>query len=512
MANNLGIRNRRLPALLLTLLLVFSFSAYFSPATAQPVTKESLVNIGPVWIKVTVTLPTELVATDEYQVPVTILITEVEGAGLKVFYLKGLRITIGDTSTLEVVPDTPYSLSPGRPVSLTVKLTPRFFASQMVPGDRKDTTIKIDLSYYFEMNDGSSSMGFYSAFTSIPVRVIAPRTYVYVEPYLKTDYDPFYIVRFYVDIWVKGEGFIENAQAEISGAPVQCYLLTTGKMNVEEKRTLEFLMNVSKLGPFARSQYSVTVKVTAVTPWGYTYSYSFPLNLVIKPVRETKVNLPSTVVANTYVPVSFTLNPPLDKDEQATVSIMFENQPVYSGDFAPTVYASFPQGEGTVTVKIDSNKYSPSIVKLQVKSTTVQPRANLQVTANTLVIRVSPLYTSSNVEVRVTDQSGATVLATTLPDTAFTKTPVTIEGAATSEGVATLPLSLNPGNYKITVTYNTPAGQATASTSYTVQGAGGGTASPTPSLPILPILIIVVVVVIAVVLIVIIRRRRAETE
>jgi hypothetical protein len=114
-------------------------------------------------------------------------------------------------------------------------------------------------------------------------------------------------------IMVDGEGFRENAQAEISGAPVKCYLLTTGKMNAREKRTLEFLMNVSKLGPFARNQYSVTAEVTAVTPWGYTYSYSFPLNLVIKPVRETKVNLPSTVVANTYVPVSFALNPRLTR-------------------------------------------------------------------------------------------------------------------------------------------------------------------------------------------------------
>ncbi|MCC6049742.1 MAG: hypothetical protein LM580_03495, partial [Thermofilum sp.] len=85
---------------------------------AQPVQKEALVKVGPVWLKVSVSMPSELVAANEYTAQVTVLMTEVEG-DLKSFYLKGLRFTL-DTSVMEYVPDAPITLSPGRAAALSV--------------------------------------------------------------------------------------------------------------------------------------------------------------------------------------------------------------------------------------------------------------------------------------------------------------------------------------------------------------------------------------------------------
>ncbi|ABL78323.1 hypothetical protein [Thermofilum pendens] len=495
--------------ILVVLLLLVVFAAP-QPAFSQQTQKESLVKIGPIWLKVSVKVPSELVATNEYEVPVTVTITEVEG-DLKVFYLKALRFTV-DTSVYEYVPDTPIPLSLGRQAYLSVKLTPRFFASQMAPGDVKDTSLRIDLSYYYEaVPKGGSPIqesGYYSAFTSIPVRVIAPKTYVYVEPYLKIDYEP-YVVRFFVDIWVQGEGYIENAQAQVEGAPVQCYLLTTGRMNVNERRTLEFLMNVSKLGPFVKSQYSVQVKVAATTPWGYTYTYVYPLSLSIKPVREAKVSAPSTVVAGAYVPISIALTPPVEKDEQATVTVYWGGQPVYSGSFSPTIYAAFPEGEAQVAVKVDSNKYSPVTSRFTVKSVRVEPKVSLQVTAGTLVVRVSPLYQNSNVDVKVVGSGGAVVFATSLPDASFSKTPTSIDGASAVEGTATLPLSLDPGSYQVVATYNSPWGSKTQTVTYTVPGATAG-AQEAPGALFQPIILVAIVAVVAIVIVVVVIRRRRE--
>ena len=145
-------------------------------AHSQLARKEALVKINLVWLKVSVSIPQELIATREYSIPVTVRVIEVEG-DLKVFYLKGIRILL-DNSLLEYVPDTPVLLRAGETQTLEVKITPRFFAQQMAPGDVKDSSMRIDISYYSEVvsKDGVLTVdsGYYSVFASIPVRVVAP--------------------------------------------------------------------------------------------------------------------------------------------------------------------------------------------------------------------------------------------------------------------------------------------------------------------------------------------------
>ncbi len=474
---------------------------------AQPVQKETLVKIGPVWLKVTVSTPSELVAANEYAVQITVLITEVDG-DLRVFYLKGLRFTL-DSSVMEYVPDTPITLTPGRAATLSVKLTPKFFAAQMVPGDVKDTSLRIDLSYYYEATPKGGApaqeSGYYSAFASIPVRVIAPKTYVYVQPSMNTTYEP-YIIRFFVDVWVSGEGYIENARAEVSGAPVQCYLLTTGRVNVGEKKRLEFLMNVSQLGPFSRSQYSVTLTVSAMTPWGYVYTYSFPITLTVKPVREVGVSAPSPAVANALVPLTVALNPPLDRDEQANVYVYWGDRLVYSGAYSQTVYAAFPEGEGAVTVKVESNKYAPSTARTTLKTVTVaEPKVSAFISGSVVSFSVAPLYQGATVSVRAVDSSGNVAFSTTLPVTALSRNPTTIDGATALQGSGTVPLNLNPGSYTIVVTYNTGSASKSATVAYEVPGAPTQLAG----LPIpLPVLVIVIAGAAAAVAVLLLLRRR----
>ena len=458
---------------------------------AQPVQKETLVKIGPVWLKVAVSMPSELVAANEYVVQVSVLIIEVDG-NLKVFYLKGLRFTL-DSSMMEYVPDTPITLSLGRAATLSVKLTPRFFAAQMVPGDVKDTSLRIDLSYYYEATskDGrpEQESGYYSAFASIPVRVITPKTYVYVQPSMNTTYEP-YIIRFYVDVWASGEGYIENARAQVSGAPVQCYLLTTGRVNVGEKKRLEFLMNVSQLGPFAKSQYSVTLTVSAMTPWGYTYTYNFPITLTVKPVREVGVSAPSPAVANALVSLTVALNPPLERDEQANVYVYWGDRLVYSGAYSQTVYVAFPEGEGTVTVKVESNKYAPSTARTTLKTVAVaEPKVSAFITGFAVSFSVAPLYQGATVNVRAVDSNGNVAFSTTLPATTLSRSPTTVEGAAALQGSGTVPLDLSPGSYTIVVTYNTGSASRSTSVAYEVPGATAQLPGLMIPLPVLAVVI-----------------------
>ena len=478
---------------------------------AQPVLKEALVKVGLVWLKVTVSMPSELIAANEYTAQVTVLMTEVEG-DLRSFYLKGLRFTL-DTSVMEYVPDTPITLSLGRAATLSVKLTPKFFAAQMVPGDVKDTSLRIDLSYYYSASKGGATVeesGYYSAFASIPVRVIAPKTYVYVQPSMNTTYEP-YIIRFFVDVWVSGEGYIENARAEVSGAPVQCYLLTTGRVNVGDKKRLEFLMNVSQLGPFAKSQYSVTLTVSAMTPWGYVYTYSFPITLTVKPVREVSVSAPSPAVANALVPLTVALNPPLDRDEQANVYVYWGDRLVYSGAYSQTIYVAFPEGEGTVTVKVESNKYAPSTARTALKTVAVtEPKVSAFISGSAVSFSVAPLYQGATVNVRAVDSSGNVAFSTTLPVAALSRNPTTIDGATALQGSGTVPLDLGPGSYTITVTYNTGFASKSATVAYEVPGAPAQIA---PSLPIpLPLLLIVIAGAAAAIAVVLLVRRRGGEE
>lgn len=476
---------------------------------AQPVQKEALVKVGPVWLKVSVSMPSELVAANEYTVQVTVLMTEVEG-DLKVFHLKGLRFTL-DTSVMEYVPDVPITLSPGRAAALSVKLTPKFFAAQMVPGDVKDTSLRIDLSYYYSVSKGGAALeeaGYYSAFASIPVRVIAPKTYVYVQPSMNVTYEP-YVIRFFVDVWVSGEGYIENARAEVSGAPVQCYLLTTGRVNVGERRRLEFVMNVSRLGPFARSQYSVTLTVTATTPWGYAYTYSYPLTLTVKPVREVSASLPSPAVANALVPLTVALNPPLERDEQATVYVYWGGRLIHSGAYSQTVHVALPEGEGTVTVRVESSKYAPATASLTVKTVPVaSPRVSAFVAGSAVSFTVAPLYPGATVEVKAVDSGGNVAFSTVLPAASLSRSPTTVDGAAALQGAGTVPLDLNPGSYTIVVTYNTGSASRSATVAYEVPGAPTALPIPIP----LPVLVVIAAGAAAAVAALLLLRRRGGGE
>ena len=436
---------------------------------AQTVRKETLVKINILWLKVSVELPAELVATKEYSIPVTLRITEVEGS-LKVFYLKGLRFSL-DSGVLEYVPDTPVLLQLGSEETITVKLEPKFFASNMAPGDVKDASLRVDLSYYMEATDYNGrriyESGYYSVFASIPVRVVAPRTYVYVQPSLNVTYEP-YIVNFTVRIWVEGEGFVENAKMTVEGAPVQCYLLTTGKIKAGESRTLWTVMNVTELGPFARNRYTVTVSVTAVTPWGYTYTYSFPLALELKPTREAEVSAPSVAAAYALIPVSLILNPPPQKGEQVTVTVSWNGKRVYSGSYSRTLYLSLPEGEGELRVRVTSDLYTPATASARLKTVSVEPVVTAYMSESTVNFRAAPVYPGATIEVKVYGEDGSVVESFVVPVEALPRRTTNIKGAVATEAFGSRTLDLKPGKYTIAVTYATSMGAKAATLKYEV--------------------------------------------
>ena len=482
-----------------------------APAHGQVVKKEALVKINLVWLKVSVSIPQELVATKEYSIPITVRITEVEG-DLKVFYLKGIRILL-DNSLLEYVPDTPALLRVGEVQTLDVKITPRFFAQQMAPGDVKDSSMRIDISYYSEVvsKDGQLAVdsGYYSVFASIPVRVVAPRTYVYVQPSLAEVYEP-YLVIFNVRLWVEGEGFIENARVEVSGIPVQCYLLTTGRVNAGESKIVSTLANITELGPFAKTRYSAEVKVTAVTPWGYVYTYSYPVTIEVRPLRKAQVSAPALAAADALTPISITLTPPQESGESITVAAYWNRQLVYSGGFSPTIYVTLPEGEGELVVRVESTKYTPATASAKVKAISVKPRVSAWLTGSTLQFQAAPLYPGSTVEVKVLDSSGNILASSVYPADALPRRAVEVDGATTVGVSGSHPLDLKPGDYTIVVTYNSKAGSVAAPpVPYQVSLAGPAGLGPLEVLLAQPILLVVIIAVPAVaVVIILIRRRR----
>jgi hypothetical protein len=477
-------------------------------AYSQVTRKEALVKINWVWLKVGVTIPQELVATREYSIPITVRITEVEG-DLKVFYLKGIRIIL-DNSLLEYVPDTPVMLRLGEMQTLEVKMTPRFFAQQMAPGDVKDSSMRIDISYYSEVVPKSGTLeidsGYYSVFASIPVRVVAPRTYVYVQPSLTEVYEP-YLVIINVKLWVEGEGFIENARVEISGLPVQCYLLTTGRVNAGESKVVSTLANITELGPFAKTRYNAEVKVTAVTPWGYVYSYSYPVTIEVRPLRKAQVSAPALVVADAPAPISITLTPPQESGESITVTAYWNRQLVYSGSFSPTIYVALPEGEGELTVRVESTKFTPATASARVKSVSAKPEVSAWLTGSTLQFQAVPFYPGSTVEVRVLDSAGNIVASSVYPADTLPRRTMELKGATTTGVSGSHPLDLKPGVYTITVVYNSKMGSVTAPpVSYQVSLTGQAGLGLLGEQPVLLIAIFAIPAV--AVVIVLLRRRR----
>ncbi|MEM1508304.1 MAG: hypothetical protein QW291_02380 [Thermofilaceae archaeon] len=488
----------------------FLFLSLLTPlAYTQIIQKEALVKIDLVWLKVGVTIPQELVATREYTLPITVRITEVEG-DLKVFYLKGIRFLL-DNSLLEYVPDTPVLLRVGETQTLSVKITPKFFAQQMAPGDIRDSSLRIDISYYSEVTPKAgqtiANSGYYSVFASIPVTVLAPMTYVHVQPSLSESYEP-YVITFNVKVWVGGEGFIENAKVEVTGAPVQCYLLTTGKIHAGESKVISTLMNVSELGLFAKTKYSAEVKVSATTPWGYIYSYSYPVTIEVRPIRKAQVTAPSLAVANSLTPVTVTLVPPQESGESVTATVYWNKQLVYSGSYSSTLYVSLPEGEGELIVRVDSNKYTPATASTKLTTVAAQPKVSAWVTGSTLQFQAAPLYSGAVVEVRITDSTGSVVASNVYPAETLPKRTTDVNGATAIGVSGNYPLDLKPGSYTITVSYTSRMGSATSpSIIYEV-------ASPSSPLSILellttqPLLLIGLIAAVVIVIVVIAIRRR----
>ena len=445
-------------------------------AAAPGRVKEALVKFGDVvWVKVSVEVPEELVATREYEVPITVRVVEVDGE-LEKFFVKGLKIKLG-SSVMEYVPDKPEMLTAGGVKEFRVKLEPRFFAAQMAPGDVNYEDMRIDFAYYLEATRGEGAQeviesGLYTVFASIPVKVVAPRTYVYVQPRLNVTYEP-YVVNFTVRIWVEGEGFIENARVEVKGAPVQCYLLTTGRMEAGESRLLWTVMNVSELGPFAQDRYNVILTVAAVTPWGYTYTYSYPLKLELKKLRRVEAQVPSVVAAGALFPMRISLTPPPGKGETVSVTIAWRGRQVYSGPYRSLIYAAVDgEGEGVLTVRVSSNKYAPATTRLRVKAVKVEPKLTAGLSGDAVYFRVTPLIAGSTVEVKAVDENGAVVFSRLFPAESLSKAPVSVEGASATSGTGSAVLDLEPGRYTVMVAYRTPLGVKSTAFGYEVASRG----------------------------------------
>jgi len=139
-----------------------------------------------------------------------------------------------------------------------------------------------------------------------------------------------------------------------------------------------------------------------------------------------------------------------------------------------------------------------------------EPKVSAFIAGSAVSFSVAPLYQGATVNVRAVDSSGNVAFSTTLPATALSRNPTTIDGATALQGSGTVPLDLGPGSYTITVTYNTGFASKSATIAYEVPGA------PTqiiPGLPIpLPLLLIIIAGAVAAIAVVLLLRRRRSGE
>ena len=434
--------------------------------------KEALIRFADVlWLKVSVEVPSVLIATREYEIPLRVRVVEVDGELLK-FFIKGIKLTVGSAS-IEYVPDSPVTLGLGGSHEFSIRVRPRFFAANMAPGDSKDSDLRIDFAYYLEARRGEREVveaGLYTVFASIPVRVLAPRTYVYVQPRLNVTYEP-YVVNFTVRVWVEGEGFIENARVEVAGAPVQCYLLTTGRMEAGEERVVWTIMNVSELGPLAGSKYSVTIRVAAATPWGYVYQYEYPFTLTLRKVRGAEATIPDVVAAYAYTPVSVSLNPPPERGERVRVDVYWGEERVYSTSLPARYLVLAPEeGLGVLKVRFSSEGQAPVSVRRVVKAVIVKPRLEARILGKTLRVEVIPLLAGSAVSVVVKSGDGANVYTARVAVESMSKRETSLNGIPVVRGTSDMSLDLESGDYDVLVYYETPLGVESKSLKYKVGG------------------------------------------
>ncbi|RLF04995.1 MAG: hypothetical protein DRK00_05510 [Thermoprotei archaeon] len=439
---------------------------------ASPIRKETLIRFANVvWLKVSVEIPSELVATREYEVPIRVRVVEVETELLK-FFIKGVRLTVGSAS-IEYVPDSPVTLSLGTSHEFLIKIRPRFFAANMAPGDVRDADLRVDFAYYLEARRGEEEIieaGLYTVFASIPVRVVAPQTYVYVQPRLNVTYEP-YVVNFTVRVWVEGEGFIENGRVEVAGAPVQCYLLTTGRVEAGEERVVWTIMNVDELGPLARDKYGVTISVSAITPWGYVYVYKYPFTLVLKRVREAEATVPDVVAAYAYTPVSVSVSPPLEKGEKVRVDVYWGGEQVYS-TLLPAKYLVLAreEGSGILKMRFSSDKQAPVSIRRTVKAVAVKPSLAAWISGNSVRVEVVPLLADSAVSLIVKNGEGEVVHAARVAAESMSGRETILNGIPVLRGASSIILDLEPGDYDVLVRYETPLGVESKSLKYRVEG------------------------------------------
>jgi len=456
----------------------------------------------------------------------SIKLIETEGS-IKKFFIKGVRVTIG-SEYIEYVPDEPLEFkNVGDSYNITIKIVPRFFASNLAPGDVKDTVIKIDFAYYIEGINVKGveviESGLYTVFGNIPVRIIVPKTYVYVQPEVNITYEPSYIINFTVRIWVKGEGYIENARVEIVNIPVQCYLLTTGRMAVDEEKVLWTIMNVTKLGALVQEEYDGVISVYALTPWGYVYKYVYPLKLKLLKVRKVTASLPESVIAYAYVPVSISLTPKPESREEVRVSVSFNGETVYSATY-PVQYLplALSEGKGKVKITLSSDIQAPIFVLKEVKSVKVMPELSVLVSPSTrsLSIEVKPLFMNSRVIITILNKDGDVVYTHSIPDASLSKSRTLIKNIATFKGFTTISLpELEAGEYTIKVTYDTPLGSVSQDLKYTIKSEGileqlalALSFIPLPKPFNVFLVIAVIVTLVCSITLILLRRRRKELE
>ena len=507
---------------LLLLAIALSFSTYI--VSSSPVEKVTLVRFAElVWIKVEAQIPQTLMATRECDIALSIKVIEVDGT-LRRLFIKGIRITIGD-GYVEYVPDKPLEFKRvGDEVEVVVKVSPRVFASNLAPGDVKETVVKVDFAYYVEgadvKGDEVIEAGLYTVFGNIPVRIIVPKTYVYVQPEVNVTYEPSYIINFTVRVWIEGEGYVENVRVEIKDVPVQCYLLTTGKMSVGESKVLWTVMNVTKLGILVQEEYDGTVTVTAITPWGYIYEYDYPLKLKLLKVRRVTASVPNRVIAYAYTPISLSLTPKPEKGEVVRISVSLDGKRIYTTTY-PAQYLPLATESGVVKLTLSSDLQAPTFITQRVEVDKVSPSLSVTFSPRTKRVRVEvkPLFVNSRVLVAVTDEDKNTVFIQSISDASLSKRATTVNGVLTALGYTSITIpELKPGKYTIKVEYNTPLGSTSQSVKYVVketsvieQVSSYLSFIPIPK-PFNLILIVAIVVFVVTSLIIALRRKRVEEE
>ena len=427
-----------------------------------------------VWVKVSVTIPSELVATSEHEVTLRMRVVEVEGE-LEKLYIKGVRVTLG-SQTIEYVPDEPMLLKLHAEREVRVKIEPSFFAANMLPGDVKVEHMQIAFSYFLQGENAQgrkvADSGLYKAFADIPVKVVAPTLHLYVQPKVIEVMEP-YMLNFTIKVWLEGGGYLENVKARIEGVPVQCDLLTTGRMSAGEERTLWTIFNISELGPLAANRYTARISVEATTPWGYTFkrSYSFTINTL--KVRSVEAEIPSTVIAYAYTPVRLLLKPPPAKDEDVYVTVYSNGRQVYTCKY-PTEYLVLSVSEGIVPVKIviSSEEQAPTILRVKLRAIKTTPEVEASLARDTLFIAAMPLMVSSRLTIKVYDEEGTVMLVKVVDSANLAKTRVIVDNILALSGTTMVKLNLNEaGKYIISIAYETPAGTVTHKLQYEVRAA-----------------------------------------